>query len=169
MNNLVSYLEKIEDPRRAKGIRHQQTNLLLIMIMAIMCGHTGLNAMARFAQSHRQELLKCLPLPRGKTPSSSTRQRVSRAIDFEQICNAFNEWMKQYYQPEDLAIDGKSINSTVTSCHDSQQNLVSLVSFFGQRSHLIWRVGKLENGKGSEINQVQNLLKVFNMKSSVLT
>ena len=95
------------------------------MIMAIRCGHTGLNAMARFAQSHRQEWLKCLPLPRSKTPSSSSLPRVSRAIDFEPICNAFNEWMKPYYQPEDLAIDGKSINSTMTSGHDSQPNFVS--------------------------------------------
>lgn len=36
---------------------------------------------------------------------------------------------------EVIAIDGKSINSTVTHCHDSQPNVVSRVSFFGQRSH----------------------------------
>jgi len=49
MKNLVSYLAK--DPRKSKGIRHDQTTTLVIMIMSIMCGHTGLNAMARFATS----------------------------------------------------------------------------------------------------------------------
>ena len=39
---------------------------LLIMIMSIMCGHTRLNTMARFAKSHREELAKVKPLPRGK-------------------------------------------------------------------------------------------------------
>jgi len=39
----------------------------------IMCGHTGLNAMVRFAKSHRDDLAEVMPLPRGKAPSSSTR------------------------------------------------------------------------------------------------
>lgn len=56
MKNLVTYLEQLDDLRQAKGIRHKQTTTLLIMIMAIRCGHTGLNAMARFAQSHRKRL-----------------------------------------------------------------------------------------------------------------
>ena len=41
--------------------------------------------------------------------------------------------------------------------NESEQNFVSLVSFFGQKSQLIWGVGKLENGKGSEIDKVCNL------------
>ncbi len=48
----------------------------------IMCDHTGLNAMARFAKSHRDDLVEVMPLPRGKYPSSSTR--LSRAINFDQ-------------------------------------------------------------------------------------
>jgi hypothetical protein len=83
MKNLVSYLAKIKDPRKVKGIRHDQTTTLLIMIMAIMCGHTGMNAMARFAKSHSADLVEVMPLPRGKAPSSSTIQRLSRAINFD--------------------------------------------------------------------------------------
>jgi len=169
MKNLVTYLDQIADSRQAKGIRHKQTTTLVIMIMSIMCGHTGLNAMARFAQSHRRILSEFIPLPRGKTPSSSTIQRLSRALDFKQLCQAFNDWMIQYYTEEDLAIDGKSIKSTVSSCHDYQQNFISLVSFFGQRSNLIWHVGQLENGKGSEINKVQDLIQALEIKRSLFT
>ena len=82
------------------------------MIMSIMCGHTGLNAMARFAKSHREELAEVMP-----------------EISFNQIYKAFNKWMIQYFKEENIAIDGKSINSTVSSCHDSKQNFVSLVSW----------------------------------------
>jgi len=32
-----------------------------LLIMIIMCGHTGLNAMARFAKSHREELAEVMP------------------------------------------------------------------------------------------------------------
>jgi hypothetical protein len=169
MNNLIFYLNPIVDPRNSKGIRHKQTTTLVIMIMAIRCGHTGLNAIARFARSHRQALSKVMPLPRGKTPSSSTIPRLSRTIEFDQLCHAFNNGMRQYCPSEGLAIDGKSINSTVTSCHDSKQNFVSLVSFFGQRSNLVWRVGQLENANSSEIHKVQELLTLFDRKQSVVT
>ena len=47
MRNLVNYLAKIKDPRKAKGIRHDQTTTLLIMIMSIMCNHIGLNALEK--------------------------------------------------------------------------------------------------------------------------
>ena len=43
------------------------------------------------------------------------------------------------------------------------------MSFFGQKSQLIWGVGKLENGKGSEIDKVCNLIKTFNITHSVFT
>ena len=120
MKNLVTYLEQLNYPRQAKGIRHKPTTTLLIIIMAIRCGHTGLNAMARFAQSHRQRLSEVMSLPRGKAPSSSTIRRLSRALDFEQLCQAFNDWMRPAGHPEGIAIDGKSIKSTVSSCHDYQ-------------------------------------------------
>ena len=60
MNNLIFYLNPIIDPRNSKGIHHKQTTTLVIMIMAIMCGHTGLNAITRFARSHRQALSKVM-------------------------------------------------------------------------------------------------------------
>ena len=34
---------------------------------------------------------------------------------------AFNKWMIQYFEEENIAIDGKSINITVSSCLDSKQ------------------------------------------------
>lgn len=79
---------------------------------------------------HRDDLAEVMPL--GKAPSSSTR--LSRAINFDQICKAFNEWMMQYFKEENIAIDGKSINSTVSSCHDSKFCEFSI--FFRSKSNL---------------------------------
>ena len=62
--------------------------------------------------------------------------------------------MIQYFKEENIAIDGKSINSTVSSCHDSKQCKFSVLV-----KNLIWHVSKLENGKSSEITKVQYLIK----------
>jgi hypothetical protein len=77
--------------------------------------------------------------------------------------------MQQYLKAEKIAIDGKSINSTVSQCHDSQQNFVSLVSLFGQQSHLILQIGILENGKASEIKTVHELLNKLQINKAVFT
>ncbi len=66
MNSLIPYLTKLSDSRLSKGIRHQQTPTLVIMIMSLMCGYTSFNAMARFAKHHRALLATQIPLPRGK-------------------------------------------------------------------------------------------------------
>ena len=139
MNSLIPYLTKLSDSRLSKGIRHQQTPTLVIMIMSLMCGYTSFNAMARFAKNHRALLATQIPLPRGKAPSASTFQRLGNRLDIQELCQVFNQWMLNYYKPELIAIDEKSINSTVSHCHDAEQNFVSLVSFFGHQSHLVLR------------------------------
>jgi hypothetical protein len=75
MKSLVHYLQNIEDYRHRQGKRHQLLPNLIIMIMAMTCGYTGLRAIARFAQIHRELLKEYLPLPRGKVPSCPTLQR----------------------------------------------------------------------------------------------
>ena len=169
MNSLIPYLNTLSDARKAKGIRHQQTPTLVIMIMSMMCGYTSFHAMARFAKNHRTLLASQIPLPRGKAPCASTFLRLSHRLDVQELCEAFNQWMLNHYKPELIAIDGKSINSTVTHCHDKEQNFASLVSFFGHQSHLVLRVGALENNKQSEIHQVQALLNLFEVEKTVFT
>jgi predicted transposase YbfD/YdcC len=169
MNHLIHYLEQIEDPRHKRGIRHRQIAILIIMILAILCGYTGLRAQARFAKAHQKMLGEFLPLPRGKVPSYWTLRELIKSIDFNQVCQAFNDWMAQYFFQEGIAIDGKSIKSTVTSSQNSHQSFGSTVSFFGQQTHLVRQVGILENHKTSEIQVVQQLFENFQIKKVVLT
>jgi predicted transposase YbfD/YdcC len=169
MNSLVHYLKNIEDYRHPKGKRHQLLPSLIIMIMAMTCGYTGLRAMARFAQIHRDLLKEYLPRPRGKAPSCPTLQRLSKGIDFTQVIHCFNEWMSQYLTGERIAIDGKSITSTVSSSQETDQNFVSLVSFFSQPRTLIVKVGAFENHQTSEIQVVQELLSQFEITTAVFT
>ena len=125
--------------------------------------------MARFAKNHRTLSANQIPLPRGKAPCASTFLRLSNRLDVQELCKAFNQWMLSHCKPELIAIDGKSINRTVSHCHNSEQNFVSLVSFFGHQSQLVLRVGTLENSKQSEIYQVQALLSLFEVDKAIFT
>ena len=77
--------------------------------------------------------------------------------------------MSQYRKEGQIAIDGKSIKSTVRASQEPEPNFVSLVTFFHQQSHLIVTVGKLENQTGSEINQVRELLEKLKISKAVFT
>jgi hypothetical protein len=168
-HSLIHYLADIADPRHAKGIRHPQLSTLTIMVRAMLCGTTSLKGIARFARTHVEVLAQYIPLPRNKPPSFSTVQRLSHHVDCEQVCEQFNRWMDQYPDSETMAIDGKSITSTVTETAEGKQTFTSLVSFFGQRSHLIRQVGQLENDKRSEIDWVQELIGRLRIERSVFT
>ena len=166
--SLIIFLAEIEDTRKPKGKRHEQLSILVIMIMAMLCGKTSLKSIARFANAHRAELAEHMPLPRGKVPSYSTFQRTGLRLKIDEVCSAFNKWMLQYMRPEAMAVDGKSITSTVNT-QTGKQAFTSLVSFFGQKSQLIYRIGVLENDKRSEIHVVQEILKVMLIEKSVFT
>jgi hypothetical protein len=70
----VYFLAQVEDSRKAKGKRPEQVLLLLVVILAMLCGKTSLKSIARFGKAHRQELARHIPLPRAKAPSFSTLQ-----------------------------------------------------------------------------------------------
>jgi hypothetical protein len=164
--SLIVFLAEIEDTRKPKGKRHEQLSILTIMIMAMLCGKVSLKSIARFAKTHRAELAKHMPLPRGKEPSYSTIQRASLCLKINDVCSAFNKWMSQHMKPEPTAVDGKSITSTVNT-ETGKQAFTSLVSFFGQKSQLIYQIGVLENDKRSDV--VQEILKVMQIEKSIFT
>ena len=167
--SLVHYLAEIYDPRQAKGIRHLQLSSLTIMVMAMLCGRTSLKGIARFGRAHVKQLAEVIPLPRNKTPSFSTFQRLSRQVDAQQLCTSFNRWMAQYRGHETIAIDGKSITSTFQASGEDKQRFTALVSFFGQQKGLISAVGKLENDKRSEIDVVRELIDTLHIERAVFT
>jgi hypothetical protein len=104
-------------------------------------GKTSLKAIACFAKTHHVKLAECIPLPRGKAPSSSTFQRLSRRLIANPVCESFNRWMAPYPKPKATAVDGKSTTSTVRNATDRDPSFVSLVSFFGQNRQLIYQIG----------------------------
>jgi len=167
--SLMMYLNGLSDPRKAKGKRHEQEVILIIIILGLMMGRKSMREIARFASQHSEELSKKLPLHRRKVPSLMTLIRTLDKIDQEELCDCFNKWMEQFITTEAIAIDGKSLGSTAKNIGSKEQNFVSMVSFFGQRSELILKMEIMENKKESEIKIVESLLEEFKIEEGILT
>ncbi len=61
------------------------------------------------------------------------------------------------------------LGSTAKEIRNKEQNFVSLVSFFGQRSELILKMGLMENKKESEVKVVERLLDSFEVKEGIMS
>jgi len=167
--SLMMYLKGLSDPRKAKGKRHEQEVILIIIILGLMMGRKSMREIARFGSQYSEELSKKLPLHRRKSPSLTTLTRTLNKIAQDELCDCFNKWMEQFITTEEIAIDGKSLGSTAKNIGSKEQNFVSMVSFFGQRSELILKMGIMENKKESEIKIVESLLEEFKIEEGILT
>lgn len=170
--NLIEHLCQIKDFRRKQGQRFLLSQVLLIIIMAIMSGRYGYREIASFAKANKKELVDKLKLKKSKLPSHVTIREVIMNVDFNLLNQAFSQWSMGYVTIEKddwLSIDGKAIKSTVENYHSSYQNFVSMVSVFSQKRGQVIKTGTFENKKVSEISIVQELLEALDLKDVVFT
>ena len=66
-------------------------------------------------------------------------------------------------------MDGKSLKNTVSDYKNAQQNLINCVSAFSHQRGLVLGVQVMENKKESEINVVQDLIKLLDLKGIIFT
>jgi hypothetical protein len=170
--NLLECLEEVKDFRRPQGQRYSHTALLLIIIMSILRNKNMYREIARFCEQNKAYLIKRFGFKNNRTPSHVTIRKFILSIDFASIQAAFHKWSQNYVSIEDgewLAIDGKSIRSTVSDFPSEYQNFVSLVSVFCSKREQVLHSQKLENKHGNEISVVEDLLDILDLRGVVFT
>lgn len=170
--NLIETLSSVPDPRAKRGRRYPLWFLLLLVIMGTLSGCLGNAAWEEFARRHYKVVSEQLQLPEWGFPSDSTFRRVMMGIDFDQLAKVFNQWAVNYVPLEEsqwLAVDGKSIKSTVTNYDHSYQNFVNIVSVFSLRQGLTVHLSQFENKHNSEIAVVQAMLEALDLQGVLLT
>ena len=169
--SIIDYLKEVPDPREAKGSRDDLWQILLIIIMGIMSGHTTYRELERFVERHRRTLIKLLALKQGTAPSYSTLRRMMIDVDYAALNNAFNGWMQEQPMAGGAAIagDGKSLRNTVSNADNNKQNFISMVSLFSQQQGVVVATAIMENKKESDICVIQQLLSQLNLENHVFT
>ena len=163
MFRLIEKLKKVKDFRQASGKRHQLWVVLLIIILGIMQSYIGYRPIGDFAKYNQALLTKYFKLPRVKIPSYSTIRRVLMELNWSELLDIFNEWAKEEYQDKQrlewIAVDGKSLRSTVINHDDATQNFVMFASFFSQETGIVLHLERWENKESSEVHQVQDMIR----------
>jgi len=170
--SIIFYFDEIPDTRCGAGQRHEQTLVLIIILMSTMSGYIGYRSIGDFIKRNRESLLKDLQPKKNRLPSFHTVRRVIQGIDFSMISKQFHNWALQHValcDEEWIGIDGKAIRGTVKNACTPQLQFVSLVSVYCSKQKLLIGNEQIIGKKDTEITVVQQLLKALKLEGVTFT
>jgi predicted transposase YbfD/YdcC len=118
VRDLLSYLRQVKDGRKRRGRRYSLEIILVLFILAKLCGQNKVYGIADWAQQHSEYLVGALGLKYHRLPHHSTYRRVlTDEVDGEDLEQMLGEYLKQLPQQGHdtvIAIDGKTVRGTIT-------------------------------------------------------
>ena len=114
---LIRVLQRLPDPRRRQGVRHNKLSLLTICVVAVLSGARSFEAIAQWARECTQSELErmwCRRNPKSRrytAPSEPTIRRFLQSIDAAAVDAAIGAWLQGLHHGDHgaIAIDGKTI------------------------------------------------------------
>ncbi len=170
--SLLDYLSELPDTRRRAGQRHDQTFILLLVLMSTMSGYHGYRSIGDFIKRNEGDLLTCFQPNKARLPSFYTIRRVIQDLDFNSLNESFYKWASQHVdlsKNEWLHIDGKAMKGTMSDYSLDKQRFVSLVSLYSSRQNQVVAHGLVDNSKQSEIPVVQQLISSLGLQGVTFT
>ena len=92
ITTLFECLDKIKDPRKKRGVRHNFHAILRLVTVGFCCRLVCIEHIVLFAKEHWKLLKNELGFTRKQPPDATTIGRVLAKIDLEYLEKAFREW-----------------------------------------------------------------------------
>ncbi len=165
---LSHHLGLIVDPRMDRTKAHSLHDVLMISVLAMLCGAESFVDFEEFGIAKEEWLKTFLELPNG-IPSHDTFGRVYSLIDQERFAQAFRDWTQELRKKitgEIVAIDGKTLRRS----HDRSKNksAIHMVSAWGRENGLVLGQVKV-NEKSNEITAIPELLRSLELADCIVT
>lgn len=169
--SLWNYLLEVTDFRKDQGKRYQLVSILVLAIVATLCGYKSYGAMAQWGKNYGEELAKRLGMKNGKTPSVGTLFTVFSQVDKNLLEDKISKWcsdtlecLGKQKEMQSVAIDGKALRSSQRQ-GAVDAHLLSIVSH-----HLGFTLlQKSVDDKTNEIPAVQKMLADFAVEGKIFT
>ena len=165
--SLQSIFEAIADPRVDRTKRHQLLDIILIAILAVLCGAEGWVDIESFGQAKEEWLKTFLALPNG-IPSHDTFGRVFARLDPKQFEQCFLTWVQSLNEKIRgvIAVDGKTLRRS----HDGAKGkkALHLVSAWACEARLVLAQVAVDE-KSNEITAIPELLKLLVVEGCIVT
>jgi predicted transposase YbfD/YdcC len=159
-------LSKLTDLRKAKGKRYSLETILMIILMAKLCGENTPMEIADWAKHRQDELVEMLHLSRPRMPHHNTYRRIlAYKMYVEEIERLVGEYNQQGEHGKVYAMDGKAIHGMRKKEETSGEYLLSVYDVEQGKVMSQVEVGRKEN----EITKAPQVLKQVEIAQKVVT
>jgi len=167
IGSLYAHFQTFSDNRKPKGLRYQLATILVVLVMAKLCGEDRPSGIAEWAK-HRTELLAdLLRLKRKKMPHHSTYRRILAEVvyveELEQVSSRYLSGKKFFGKQVLVAIDGKVLRGTLD---EAQNGTYLLAAYLPTEGIVLMEVAIA--GKGSEIPAAPKVLQSIDLRHKVV-
>ena len=167
-HDLLSHFSIIQDYRQTGKIEHKLSDILLLVICAVIAGADGWEEIEDFGHDRLTWLQEYADFDNG-IPSHDTLARVMSLINPQQFQRCFANWMQSCHKLTDgevIAIDGKTFRGS----YDKRRRTgaIHMVSAFSTANGVVLGQVKTDE-KSNEITAIPELLKLLSVCSCLVT
>jgi predicted transposase YbfD/YdcC len=167
LGSLFAYFQTLSDRRKRRGIRYSLALILLLIVLAKICGENHPSGIAEWATNRMEMLVELLNLKRKRMPHHSTYRRIlAEGVNVEELeamSSAYLSGERYYGKQVLLAIDGKVLRGTL----DEDQNGTYLLAAYLPKEGIVLMEVAMD-GKGSEIPAAPQILKSVDLRDKVV-
>lgn len=167
----LRFFRDVPDPRTGNFIAHKLHDLIVIAVLAVICGADGWTQVAFWGRCKAKWLRTFLELP-GGIPSHDTFARVFSLLDPDAFERCFLNWMAAVVELSGgrlVSIDGKSIRRSFEHAWDKSGMTHLLSAFVSQgNNRLVFSQLAVED-KSNEITAIPRLLDLLDLKGATVT
>ena len=169
MEELLNWMEYIEDVRQKKKVRHLLKDILVIVLFATLANADDWVEIALFAQVYEEYLKKYIELKNGP-PSHDTIQRVMGMISPDILQQLYGKWQELLNREEGealkkiICIDGKTMRSN----KQGKEKPSHIVTAWSREAG--FSLGqKAVSEKSNEITAIPELIERLQIKGQIIT
>ena len=165
--SLLPLFELVEDPRVDRTKAYPLSEILFLVVSAVVSGVNLLTDVEKFGQAKLDWLRKFLPYDNG-IPSHDTIGRVLGLVEPDALERMFQRWMEATASVTDgvIAIDGQTLRGAIE--RGNSRSFIHMVSAFASANAVV--LGQVRaNEKSIEISAIPDLLETLHLKGNVVT
>jgi predicted transposase YbfD/YdcC len=165
--SLYDHFTKVKDRRKKRGVRYQLPTLLLLIVLAKICGEDKPYGIADWVQCRKEMLLDVLQLEYWRLPDHSTYERIlaSHEPEIDQTVSDFLGQLPAVEQSQIITLDGKTVRGTITA---ADRFGVHLLAAYLPEAGIVLKQLPVEKEKENEIVVAPQLLKSLNLEEKVV-
>jgi predicted transposase YbfD/YdcC len=164
--SIYDRLHKLSDLRKARGKRYSLVTLLMIILMAKLCGANTPMDIAEWGENQKEEIHKLLKIKRPEMPTHSTYRRIlAHKVYVQEIERMVGEYNEQGKQGGVYAMDGKTIRGMRIQEAVGTEYFLSIYDVEQGKTLSQVAVGRKEN----EIRKANTALKQVKIAGKVIT